>query len=257
VTAVTGLYAAGLQVASVDALVTTLYGRTLIAKAALVCLASMLGAANFALLRLVGRSRSLLRMTIVGEAAVGVGVLLAAGVLTSAAPARGPQFAPQRPVVAAIVARQIEDIVVTASVRPNRPGLNVINVVAASTRRPEPAPIRAVSVALGGGRVPLKRVGGHGWLGTVSLQRPGAARMTVIVRRSGRELAAPVGWTVERTDPARAVVVSSRKLSTIVDPAALVVLLAAAVTAAASGFARERRAARRRLLPSAHAKEMT
>src|SRR5262249_38484989 len=51
--AVTGLYSAGREVASVDALLTTFYGRALLAKTAAVTLAVLLGAANALLLRRV------------------------------------------------------------------------------------------------------------------------------------------------------------------------------------------------------------
>lgn len=233
--AVSGLYSAGREVASVDALLTTFYGRTLIAKSGVVVVALALGAVNFFLLRLIarGRLRRFPWQAIVAEAFAGALVLLAAGVLTASAPARGAQFAPPRPVVSQTIARQVGDLVVTATVRPNRPGTNVVELVAVSTQRPAPGPIESVRLDLGKGTtpLPLHRLRGRGWFATVSLDRSGTTRATLLIGRSSRELVAPLRWNVEPADPARPVVYSDRSIASIVDPAALVILICGALAA--------------------------
>ncbi len=100
----TGLYSTGRQVVSPDALLTSLYGRTLLGKIMLVLAAGAIGLANSILLhprlaapigRLIGRPpgwRPLnlrrLPLLILIEAGLGVLVLLAASIITSAPPAR-------------------------------------------------------------------------------------------------------------------------------------------------------------------------
>ena len=135
VLAVTGLLAAGAQVASVDALLTTDYGRTLIVKSVLVAGAAALGAGNALLLR-----RGELPRLLLVETSAGVGILLAAAVLTASPPAKGPEFAPARPAVAPTLARQVGDLVVTATVRPNRAGPNVMTVARGQRAPPAARP---------------------------------------------------------------------------------------------------------------------
>jgi copper transport protein len=232
VVGVTGLYAAGVQVESVDGLLTTLYGRTVLVKTALAAVVGLLGSANFLLLRRLSRGGRLgvARLTVAAEAAIGAAVLAAAGVLTTAAPARGPAFAPQRPVVAATVSTQARDVVLTSTIRPNRPGTNVVRVVAASTIRPAPAPIESVVLhapGRGGTAIALRPLGREqGWFGTVQLARSGETRLGLVVRRGAASLSASFGWRVEPADPAHSVAVSSRKLAPLLDRAALVLVAA-------------------------------
>jgi putative copper export protein len=233
---VTGLIAAGVQVASIDGLLTTFYGQTLLAKGGLVVVACALGAANFVLLGLLERGgrRRVVRGAIAAEAVAGLAILAGAAVLTASAPARGPQFASPRPVQAPTLSARAEDLVLTASVTPNRPGTNVFTVVAASSRRPPPAPIRSLALRVAGAPpVILRQVGEGRWLGTGTLASAGAARMTLAVDRGSSSVAPRLGWTVEPADAARAVVVSSRRLETIVRPAAILLLLGAALAAGA------------------------
>jgi len=225
---VTGLYSAGLQIASVDALLMTFYGRTLLAKTALLLALGAFGAANAILLRRVPAGR--LRIPIAVEAVCGLAALLAAAVLTASPPARGSEFAAPRPVHAPMLTREVDDLVLSASVRPNRPGENVLTVLTASSRRPPPASISSVRVRLQQGQsITLNRVEAGRYLGSIRLDNPGVARMEVVVGRGGSRLAAPFRWSVETADPARPVRVSSRKLSSLVDPAAGLLLLALAL----------------------------
>jgi copper transport protein len=236
VAAVTGLYSAGREVASIDALLTTFYGRALLAKTGFVVLAAGLGAANAVLLTMLARKRrrSVVAPLIAAELIIGAGAFLGAGVLTASSPARGPQFAAPRPVRAPTLAANIEDVLVTATVRPNRPGENVLAVGAVSSRRPPPAPIEAVQARLGSDTEPttLMRIEPGRYIGTVTLARAGQAGMSVVVHRAGRSLTSRLRWAVDAPDPARAVVVSSRRLDSIVDPLALALVAALAVVGA-------------------------
>jgi len=91
---ISGLYATWLHVGTLDALTTTVYGRTLLLK--LILFAPLLGIAALNLLitgRALRAGKSIwvgrLRGLIVAEIALACGVLAAAGILTSGAPARG------------------------------------------------------------------------------------------------------------------------------------------------------------------------
>jgi copper transport protein len=237
VAVVTGLYSAGREVASIDALLTTFYGRALLVKTALVAALVMLGATNAALLTRAARARggAAVAWLIVAETAVGAGAFLGAGVLTASSPARGPEFAAPRPVRAPMLAADVDDLIVSATVRPNRPGQNVLAVQAVSSRRPPPAPIESISAGLGSGQpIALRRLEPGRYLGPVTLSRAGPARMSLVVRRAGRTLPAGVQWFVDRPDAAKPVVVSSRRLSSIVDPLALALCIG---LAAAGAFA--------------------
>jgi copper transport protein len=223
VVATSGLYLAGVQVASVDALLVTVYGWTVLAKIVLAGLAGALGALNFTLLR-----RRIVSRAVLVESGVGLAALLAAGVLTAAAPARGPQFDPPRAVVPMTVSRQLADLTATLTIRPNRPGMNTFALVVASSRRPAPAPVTAVDIRLrDAAPAVLHPLRGRGWFGTLPLATAGATQARLVLRRAGGTLAAPFTWRTDRRDPARAVSVSSRRLAPYANAGALAVLLAA------------------------------
>jgi copper transport protein len=176
-----GIYAAGRQVASVDAALTSTYGHVLLAKLGLVALLGGLAVASTIVLRpsvdaplLAGRllpplqraphparriSRHFPRWTasrcrwlgrlVWGEAAVGGLVVLAASLLAANPPARGPEYErPAAPAPPAVFTQSAADLLVTLEVKPNRPGPNVITVRAVSTRRPTPGPVEQVVVRL-------------------------------------------------------------------------------------------------------------
>ena len=237
VLAVTGLVQAGAQVASVDALLTTDYGGTLLVKVGLVALAAALGAGNALLLRR-GAAPSLLPV----EAAAGAGILLAAAVMAASPPARGPEFAAPRAVVAPEIVRHAGDLLITTSVRPNRPGTNVVSVLAVSARRPPPAPVHDVSLSLDDGRtVALAAVAPGRFVGSVELERSGGRRATVALVRGGRRVRVPVRWAVAAPDPARPVVHSARRLAPLTDRAAAALVLLALATALAARAVRPSR----------------
>jgi copper transport protein len=176
---VTGLYSAGREVSSVDAMLTTFYGRTLLAKSALVAIVCALGATNALLLRRLATGRAVnVRRTVAAEAVLGGLVLLAAGVLTASTPARGPQFTAPRAVHPATAVRQSADLLLAVSVRPNRPGTNLFTVQAASSRRPPPAPVSSVSLRLeSGAKLQLRPIQANRYVGFAPLSGPGVDGM--------------------------------------------------------------------------------
>jgi copper transport protein len=194
----TGLYSAGREVGSTRALVDTSYGRVLILKGALLLVAGGLGLANAARLhgwsRLAGRpSRRLVSI----EAAAGVVLLLLAGILTETPPARD---LPPPAAAAAAVTRTgaADDLVVSVSVTPNRPGPNGFTVLAVSGRRPPPAPVDDITLVLdgGSGAVALRAIEPGRYFGTGDLPSAGVVRATAVVRRGGARLTLPVEWSV-------------------------------------------------------------
>jgi copper transport protein len=233
---VTGLYSAGREVGTVGAVGGTSYGRTLLVKSGLLALAGALGLVNAA--RLHGwRSRWLgpLQPLVSGrppsprlirvEAGVGVVLFLAVSVLTATPPARGPALLPA-PQAAPLRAGSVEDLLVSVSVTPNRPGVNGFTVLANSSRRPPPAPIDGVRLELTrDGRtsfVLLQEVEPGTYFGTGSLDAAGRWGLRVIVSRAGGRLIAPIGWSV--APPARLAPESGRRLAPIANTMALSVL---------------------------------
>lgn len=232
---VTGLIAAGTHVASIDALLTTNYGESLLVKTALMVGAGLLGFVNMLLLLrgghvATGRVPRLMAM----EVALGVGALLAVAEMTASAPPRGPEFGAPRPVVAPVIARQVKDVLVAATPRPNRVGTNVITVTTAETRRVFGAPIRGVSIVLSpqtGGASSTVRLTSSGpgrWTGAAQLPGAGGWRMSVRVQRPGSTLIAPLSWRVEPAETVLPVRYSARRLAPIVNRAALLLAIAAA-----------------------------
>jgi copper transport protein len=233
--AATGLYQAGLEVMSLDGLLVSFYGRALLVKTALAVLVAGLGALNFVLLRRRGR---LSARVAVAELSVGALVLLAAGTLAASLPARGPQWAAPRPVRPVTIWAQEQDLLVAATIRPNRPGRNLIGVVVTSSRRPAPATVTQVRVRKpGGGLTPLPQYASDRYLGSIDLPGSGAGVLDVVARRAGRDLPARLRWRVETPDPARATVFSRLSVSTIANPAAGLVVLGSVAFFAALALA--------------------
>ena len=135
---VTGVYSAGRQVASVDALLSTTYGWSLVGKLALLGATGALGLLGLRAVRRGRPSPRLLR----AEAVAAVGVLAAAALLLSSAPARGPQFAPapasSAPRGSVLASGRARDLLVDISAAPNRPGQNFVTATILDTLRPSP-----------------------------------------------------------------------------------------------------------------------
>jgi copper transport protein len=245
---VTGLYSAGLQVETVDGLLTTPYGRALLLKTVLLLVVGGLGLVNSA--RLHGRTPGWLgragarvasrwpsRRLVLIEAGAGAVLLVAVGVLLESVPARGQVTNPVPPAATTVetASGSVADLVVTVSVTPNRPGVNGLTVLAASSRRPPPAPIESVAVELGGDAqaVALREVSAGRWFGTGSLDQPGSLRLRAVIRRAGKRLAVPLAWwvgpPVTTTPPGPA---PGRRLAPYVDGIALSLLGVALAVAA-------------------------
>jgi copper transport protein len=232
---ITGLYEAGLEIVSIDGMLLSFYGRTLLVKSVLVVAIVGLGALNSRLLR-TGR---LSRRTVAAELAAGSVVLLAAGVLAASAPARGQQWGAPHAVQPVTVWAQTRDLLMSATIRPNRPGRNLVGVVVVSSRRPAPAPVSAVRVRLpNSGSLLLQRYAPGRYLRSVNLRASGPAKLTIVAERAGRDLSATMRWRVEPVDPARATAVSRIRLASVVDPIALLLLVLSLMLLAAAIAAR-------------------
>jgi copper transport protein len=197
---VTGLYSAGLQVASPDALISTMYGRSLAVKLALVAVTCGLGLLGLLALRRARPSLGLLRAEAIGA----VGILAAASLLLASAPARGPQFAPgPRPIAGTPLATgQADDLLVDLSAAPNRPGQNFVTATILDTLRPSPGRVRRVVITFARGSRRLTatavRLDANRWqVAGTQLSAPGAWRISVAAERRGlpRALYA-TPWTV-------------------------------------------------------------
>ena len=194
----TGLYGAGRELRSVDQLVHTERGRLLLVQAGLVLGGGWLAISGMA--RLVGRRgtvtpRSPSRRVLAAGLACGL-ALLACGVV--AEPAGGD--ATTGTVAASPVIRdgRLDDLVVSVSVVPNRPGPNGFTVQVASSRRPAPAPIERVALTYRGTagtiELPLSALGSGRFFGTGTLGPAGAVQLVTVVRRSGADVSVPVEW---------------------------------------------------------------
>lgn len=265
---VTGLYSTGREVASLDALLTTLYGRTLIVKMALVLVVGAFGMLNAAMLhpglaaplaRLLRRppgwtplSLQRLPVLIMAELAGAILVLLATGVLASSPTANGPEFAPPQPeaLPVTVPSQLIDDLLVTFEAKPNTPGQNIMLMQVASMRRPAPAEIMRVIVHftflgqdIGTAVADAQEISpGLYQLAGNQLSLAGPWQIDVVVRRRGIEDSkARFQWTVPPpVVPRRPVVVSNRPLEPLLSPLAAILLACLAACAAAATVGRVR-----------------
>ncbi|MEK7785795.1 MAG: hypothetical protein AAB658_10320, partial [Chloroflexota bacterium] len=161
-------------------------------------------------------------------------VLLVAALLSASPPARGPEFEPpskEELSARASFTSKADDLLVTFSIKPNRPGQNFINLGVFNTRRPAPAPIDLVEVRLtspGGQEVALAaelleegkyqivgdivNVGGD-WQVNIRVVRPGLADSSLSTL-----------WTVlplQRNTVRRPVLISNQPLASILTPVAI------------------------------------
>ena len=206
VLAITGIAILGIHVRSLDALVSTGYGQVLIVKTALFLLAGAIGVATTVGLRwhrAPGALRAAWGWTARLELAVLAAVLVPAALLTASAPPRAGALEPS-PSTAPIAAQKsfanIGDLVLSVAVEPNRPGTNFVTVDVADTRRPAPAPIRAVTLSLSGPSaarsIALKRIGADQWQAVTRL-RPGKVRIGIAVERPPLpDATTTTGWAV-------------------------------------------------------------
>ncbi len=202
--AITGLYSAGVQVASADALLQSVYGRTLVVKSLLFLAVGALGLTNLLLLRRRAGGRRL-RLAVALESAIALTVLVPAAMLTASAPARGPQYAPAAKVARLPALRYVavDDLILGVSVKPNRPGANFASVKVLETRLPAPGPVTGVAIRWPDGRaageiVDAVRTGGTWRVPAHRLSRPGVMPLQVVVHRTGLpDALASLRWPVD------------------------------------------------------------
>jgi copper transport protein len=255
---VTGLLAAGRQIGYVASLTATGYGRTLLVKVGLATVLLVLGAVNatrwhgvgpFRWGRFRGRPAPDLpsRRLVLTEAGVGLLVLVAAGLLLETAPARGPVAprAASAPVQPGAAAGAVDDLVVSVSASPNRPGVNGFTVLVASSRRPPPARIDGVVLALpqfgDAGPVTLRQIEPGRYFGSGLVSGPaGPIRAVVRIQRAGQALGVPVTWQMAATATPPPRPDPGPKLAPYTDLLAVVVYLLAAPIVVASWSRRRR-----------------
>jgi len=198
---VTGLYSAGLQIPTVQDLYGTGYGRILLVKVALLAAMGGFGLANAAHLRdrsvfVAGRTHRQLPL-IAAEAGVGVGLLLAAAVLVGHSPPHRQAAAAAAPAGQTVTAG-VEDLVITASVTPNQPGVNWLALLVESSRRPAPAPVDSVEVAFSAGNsdqaLALRQLEPGRYFATFDLDHQGQVGAQVVVTRAGHRYSATINW---------------------------------------------------------------
>jgi copper transport protein len=216
-----GLYNAGRQVDTVGQLTSTSYGRALLIKTGL--LAAMLCLGLVSARRWRSGAPPARRM-VAAEATVGAVLLVAVAVLANTPPARGGLTGSAGQSRSATVA----DLLVTVTAAPNRPGSNGVTVLVASSRRPPPAPVSAVTLY----GIRLAPVGADHYFGTVELPRYGAVPLTAVLQRGPERLTVTVPWQVSGSSG------HGRPLAPYVNGLAIAVLAGAG---AAAAFVRRRR----------------
>ena len=184
----TGLLLAGDRIASVDALLFSTYGRTVLVKVSVAAVAAVAGLVTTTALhrRRGSRTGALVRV----EAAVLAGVFAVTAGLVSTHQAAGPQWRPPVEPDGLTASAQAGDLVETLTVRPGIPGRNFLTVGVFDTRRPAPAPIQGVTFTVrgpdGGVRiVPATPAETGTYVAAADLDAPGAWQVTAIVVRPG------------------------------------------------------------------------
>jgi len=134
------------------------------------------------------------------------------------------------------------DLVVSVSATPNRPGVNGFTVLAASSRRPPPAPIDGVTLKLGrSGALPLRQIEPGRYFGTGRLDAAGPITITTVVRRAGKRVTVTIPWRVSPKAVPPAVTPQEHRLAPYLNAAAVCVLLLALVVGVQRIAARRRR----------------
>jgi copper transport protein len=246
----TGLYSASRQVASLDALISTLYGQSLSTKVGLVLLVGGIGLLNSVLLhprlafplawilrRPVGWTPLPLKRLLVLipiEAGISVLVLLFSGIITSTPPARGAEFIARSKDIPNSMNQQVDDLIITFAAQPNLPGQNVFTLRAVSSRRPPAAEILRVIVNFTyqgqeAGTVSTDAEiveAGVYRLGGSYLSLPGPWKVDVVVRRKGIEdSVAHFNWIVAAPGSDRAVIISQKPIGPALSLAAGVIMI--------------------------------
>ncbi len=281
---VTGLYNSGQQIASVDALLFTAYGQSLLIKLVLILFIGAIGLLNASLLhpavadvirrvlhRPVGwtlvSTRHLWR-TVTLEAIGASGIVLLAALLGSSQPARGPEFDPPGEESAPkTISTNTDGLFLTFSIKPNRPGQNFISIGAFNTRRPAPGPIERVTVQLippdGAGALDLTadpiNSGKYQVTGN-TITQSGDWRMAVKVERPGlAEASWSFLWNVMPTSSlsTRPVEISNQPLAPWLDLAAVLGAVILGMSAAGIWLRRRPQGLSLHGRPNEHRKNLT
>jgi len=142
---------------------------------------------------------------IVTEAVLGVLIMLVVGGLTTMAPASEVEYSISPGQQPDPVSVEVKDMIVSLSIKPDQPGLNIFKVVAVSTQSPAPAEVLRVIVTMtyleqdfGSMSMDAAPVAPATYrLSDGSLTQPGRWKIAVVVRRKGiPDTAATFTWTV-------------------------------------------------------------
>jgi copper transport protein len=198
-TGASGLLLSGRVASTVTALLGTTYGRRIVIKFGLVLvLAAVGGVAAWRVRRGLEPRRISLELMLAGAA------LVVAALLASSAPARGEQFEPLAVANPQIVTSDVEDITVSASIEPARPGPNLVQVRVLETRKPSPGKVENVLLRIIGldGTTVAERtavpVNGLVEWSDVDLANPGMFRVEVDVSRPVSPVSPFVAsWTID------------------------------------------------------------
>jgi copper transport protein len=135
--------------------------------------------------------------------------------------------------------------VVSVSATPNRPGANGFTVIAASSRRPPPAPIDGVTLKLGrsgeSGTLPLRQIEPGRYFGTGRFGSAGPITITAVIRRAGERLTVTMPWRVSPKAVPPTVTRQEHRLAPYVNAIALCVLVLALSAGALLIVVRRRR----------------
>jgi copper transport protein len=184
------------------------------------------------------------RRLIIVEASVGAVLLAAAGLLADTAPPR--TAAPAAPLAEPpAYDTTVGDLVVSVSATPNRPGFNGFTVLAASSRRPPPAPVEGVTLTLGRSEesrtLPLRQIEPGRYFGTGRLDSAGPTTITATIRRAGDHLTVTMPWRVSPKAAPPAATRQEHRLAPYANAVALCVLLLAVSAGVQRIVARRRR----------------
>lgn len=248
VMATTGVFLASSAVASVDAVLLTTYGRTLLLKVALVAVAALLG------LRHVrwARAETAVRppRSVAAESGLLVAALAMSALLSSGQPATAPDLSSAGDVTPSVaVDATAADLAEHTVVQPNRPGVNIAVVDVLDSRRPAPPRPVAVRVERVDARGVVtvsdgQRLPGEGWSVPLTVETPGPTPLRVVVVRPGLpDAVSSVTWVVGGAAPRPATVVSRTPVGGLLQGLSAA-LLGLALVALAVGVRRRRAAAR-------------
>jgi len=220
-------------VVSVDALLSSFYGRALILKLVLLLAVTYFGFFNTGLLHPIlinpmkkwfGKNIGWtpldingLPRHIIAKGILSLFILLVTGLITASPSPRDSSYTVNPEEIPGSLSQSVDDVLVTLNAKPNRPGQNIFTVFAASTRKPPPQDIARVILRftyldqdIGHQSVILEEVEpGRFLLGGDYLQVAGNWQIDVVVRRKGmQDSVARFNWVVAPPGNVKPVLVS-------------------------------------------------